>query len=551
MSQALATPGINLRSYHLPKTVIGRFVARRTIRGAVLWGLVFGVYVASKAIGFVDLYPTAAARQKIAESFSNNLGIELLIGRAPHSATTAAYVAWNTASLMVIIGSIWALLLATKYFRGEEDAGRAEVLLAGQTTARRAALNILLGLGASLLALFVIIFLLFTAVGRSHGVDFGTGAASYFAFVVAIGISLFLLLGALASQLMSTRSRAAGLSAVVLGIFVLMRAIGDVTSAHWLLNLTPMGWLENAQPLSREHPLWLVPFAVLLLVIVGLVIYFAGKRDLGESIISDKTETRSHYGLVHSPLGLTIRLTRAASMGWLAAIFITALIYGLISKSTGQIFSQSKSFEKTFSHLAQSARVSGVLTFLGIVFFIQMILIMALTAPSIAAMRREEATGYLDNFLVRPYSRFKWLVSRLSITALVVVLAGLLTTLGIWLGIVSQHTGISLHTLLLASLNAIVPAALVIGVGVLAYGVVPRLTSAFSYSVLAWSVLIELLGTGLNLNHWLLDTSLLHQVVLAPSVATNWSVDLIVTIIAVILACLGALCFNARDLEGE
>lgn len=542
---------INFHRFRSPKTVIGRFVARRTVRSAILWGVVFGIYVASKAIGFVDLYPTAAARAKIAETFSNNIGIELILGKAPHSASTAAYVAWNTANVMVVIGAIWALLLATKYLRGEEDTGRAEVLLSGQTTPRRGTVNTLLGLFTSLIALFVVCAVLFSAIGKSHGVDFNGNASIYFAFVVSLGVGLFFVIGALASQLFPTRSRAAGVSGAVLGIFFLIKAIGDVTSAHWLLNLDPLGWIENLQPLAKPDPVWLIPFLVTIAVGVTVTIFYAGKRDLGESIISDKAISKAHFRSVRSPFALAQRLTRGNSIGWLFGLFIMAILFGLITKSTAQIFSASESFEKTINQITQHARLSSALAFLGVIYLIQMMIIMALAASNMSAIRREEANGYIDNFLVRPFSRIRWLIGRINITLIILILAGFITTLGVWLGIFNQHIGISFNTLLLAGFNALVPAILVVGVGIFTFGIAPRLTSFMAYAVLAWSILIELVSSGLNINHWVLDTSVIHQISLSPSVNPNWSVNLIILGISVVLGLIGLLRFNYRDIEGE
>jgi ABC-2 type transport system permease protein len=513
--------------------------------------MVFGGYVASKAIGFADLYPTAAARQKIAESFSSNVGIELLLGKAPHDATTAAYAAWNTGGVMVIIGSIWALLLATKYFRGEEGSGRQEVLLSGQTTARRAVSNIFAGFGASLSVFYVVMAALFMAVGKSHGVDYGAGAALFFALTVILGITLFMMVGALASQLMPTRGRAAGTTAVVLGISYLLRALGDVTSARWLLNVTPLGWIEKAQPLSTSQPLWLIPITGLSVILGLLTIYFAGKRDLGDSIIADKATARPRLGLLNSPFSVALRLNRTSSLGWLSGTFILSFLYGLITKSTAQAFNQSASFSKVIDRLAQQARLSSALAFLGIVFLLQMIIIMAYAANAMAAIRREEAEGYLDNFLVRPVSRTRWLSGRIFLSMIVIICAGLLTIAGVWLGIVNQHLGISLHTLFLASVNAIIPAILTIGVGTFAFGIVPRFTAVLAYAVLAWSFLVEMVSSGLKLNHWILDTSVLHQVVLAPAANPRWSTNAIIVCLAVILCVIGATLFNRRDLAAE
>ncbi len=38
---------------------------------------------------------------------------------------------------LMVLGAVWGLLTATRLLRGEEDAGRWELLLAGQTTRER------------------------------------------------------------------------------------------------------------------------------------------------------------------------------------------------------------------------------------------------------------------------------------------------------------------------------------------------------------------------------------------------------------------------------
>src|SRR5579872_3720095 len=130
---------VRVHKYRSPRTVIGRFVARRTYRSAIFWAAIFCVYVLSKSSGYAAAYPTQADRAGLATTFGNNLGLNALLATPHQLNTVAGFVTWNTLSVTVIIGSIWALLLATRNFRGEEEAGRWEVLLGGQTTARAAA----------------------------------------------------------------------------------------------------------------------------------------------------------------------------------------------------------------------------------------------------------------------------------------------------------------------------------------------------------------------------------------------------------------------------
>src|SRR5665213_1600684 len=93
-----------IKRFLFPKTVIARFVSRRSVKGAVAWAIVFGIFVSAKAIGFVDAFPSAAARQKVFGSLGNNIGIEVILGRAPHDSSIGAYVAWNTLIIIAIIG---------------------------------------------------------------------------------------------------------------------------------------------------------------------------------------------------------------------------------------------------------------------------------------------------------------------------------------------------------------------------------------------------------------------------------------------------------------
>jgi len=60
-------------------------------------------------------------------------------------------------------------------------------------------------------------------------------------------------------------------------------------------------------------------------------------------------------------------------------------------------------------------------------------------------------------------------------------------------------------------------------VGALAFGVWPRATSLVVYAVLGWSLLVEVVGGVGALNHWVLDSSVFHQMATAPAVSPNWA----------------------------
>ncbi len=543
-------PERRMRRFRSPETVIMRFVARRTVRSAAFWAIIFGAFVASKSAGYASAYPTLKDRLNLSATFGNNVGLSALFG-VPHKIeTVAGFTIWNTLSVMMIVGAIWAFLLATRTFRGEEDAGRWEMLLAGHTTARRATANALVGLGLSLSALYAVAAAAFILVGKIHAVDFGVQAALFFALAATSGAAMFVSIGALCSQLMPTRSRAASLAAGVFGLSFLLRAMASITSAHWLLNLSPLGWIDKLQPLYGSQPVWLVPIICLTLALSIVSIMLAGTRDLGASLISDHDSAPAHTSLLGSPFGAAVRLTRVTTLSWLATTTAFALFFGLLTKSATQAFSQSSGLQHRINGVI-SAPTFGAKTFLGVVFFLLMPLLMAFAASSIGHVREDEAQGYLDNFLVRPVSRLRWLWSRVMLIVLGIVVAGWLSGVGVWAGTASQHTDIGFGTLFTAASNIIAPALLTLGVGIFALGIVPRLTTVLAYSLIAWSFLIEIVSSGLHLNHWLLDTSVLHHVSLAPASNPNWHADAALAAIALALCLIGGLAFNRRDLANE
>lgn len=180
-----------------------------------------------------------------------------------------------------------------------------------------------------------------------------------------------------------------------------------------------------------------------------------------------------------------------------------------------------------------------------------MLLIMVYVASAVGAVREDEAQGYLDNLIVRRVGRLEWLWGRIVLIAVVVLFAGLLGGTAVWIGETSQQGGVGLSTILLAGINAIAPALFILGLGVLALGFVPRLTTVIAYGVIAWSFLLQMVSSGINLNHWILDTSLLHHIVLAPASDPNWRTFTTLSLIGLTMCILGGWHFANRDLESE
>src|SRR5262249_45080368 len=142
------------------------------------WGFVFGLFVIATVQAFLRGYPTLADRIQLAHSVQ---AFEVLIGQGHRLETVGGFTPWRGMTTAAVIGPIWSLRTSTGLLRGEEDAGRWELLLAGPTSARRATLETLYGLGMSLLAMFLVTAVFTELAGRIPGARFAPDRSLLFA----------------------------------------------------------------------------------------------------------------------------------------------------------------------------------------------------------------------------------------------------------------------------------------------------------------------------------------------------------------------------------
>ena len=361
---------------------------------------------------------------------------------------------------------------------------------------------------------------------------------------------MFLAVGALASQLAATRRQAAAYSGYALGACYALRMVADSgVGLDWLRWTTPFGWVELLQPLTASDWLPLLPTAALVVALAGATVHLAGTRDLGASVLPDRSDAPMRPRLLNGALGLTARLMRPTIVAWGAALAVTALIFGLIAKPAGAALSGSNSINRVLSHLG--AHGAGADAYLGIAFLMMSIMLGFVAAGQVTATRAEEAEGRLDHLLVRPLSRWSWLGGRVFEAAAVLMIGSLGVGAFAWLGAASGHAGLTFSSVVDAGLNMAPPALFVLGVGALVIGVWPRATSIAVYGLIVWSILVELIGGFSRNNHWLLDTSLFHQMAPAPASAPNWTVGGVMIAIGAAAAMVGGAAFRHRDLVGE
>jgi ABC-2 type transport system permease protein len=541
-----------LRKFTRPQFVITNFTAKGASRRAAIWGVVFGITSLSSIIGFEALYKTGVSKTQLVAAFGHNAGLNALFGIPVKLNTAGGFTTWRILGIAMLIGGIWGLLTATKTFRGEEENGRWELFLCGPTTPRQATTNALTGLFIALIPMILIPSILVYIGGRTNDLGYSVIGCLFFGISIASSAAVFMAVGALASQLAPIRRRAAMFSALVFGLSFLIRAAGDADSSiHWLVNFSPLGWIENLHPLTNSNAFYLIPLAILILILSVGAVYLAGIRDLGASLIADNDSAKARTNMLKSSLGLSLRLEKNAVISWAIGLGFVGFLYGSIAKAAADVFKSAGGANKAISKISGALETKGVEAFLGVVFLLLMVVAMVQATNLVGAIRNEEAEGYLDNLLVRPVKRLAWIGGRILIVAASLVVSVLAGTLLAWLATASQHVSIPFHEMLIAGVNILPAILFAMAFGVFILGFRPRLTTTAMYALIAGSFLLETIGAAINLNHYLLDISLLHHVALSPAVNPNWKADGILLGLGAIMVTAGVIKFNSRDLQGE
>ncbi len=523
--------------------------AKRAVRPGALWGLAFGALTAVTASSFPAAFPTAASRAELALSVKGNAGFTALFGPIRHIDTVAGYTAYKTMSYMIILAAIWGLLIATRLLRGEEEAGRWELFLSGQTTRGRAARQAAIGLGAGIVALWVPTAVLTASVGATPKVDIPLGASLFLATSIVAAAVMFMAIGMLVGQLAATRHQANLIGAGVLaGSYLLRMAADSASGLAWLRWASPLGWIEELRPLTGSKPFAFVPIVALVVVLVVVAVRLAEQRDLGASAFASRDTPEPRTFLLGGEAGLTVRLTRPVVVAWVAALAATGLVFGLVAQAAGSAIRGSPAIERAIERLGGVR--AGAASYLGLVFVIAAGLVATAVAGQIAAVRNEEAAGHLDNLLVRPVARWRWLVVRLGVGVGLVVLASVLAGVAAWVGATSQHSGLGLGDLIEAGLNVAPPAVFVLGIGALAYGLWPRGAIGVAYGLVIWSFVAETVSSLTTSSHWLRNTSPLMHMAPAPAADPNWAAAAWLVSLGLLAATAGILAFSRRDLVG-
>ena len=525
------------------RAIAGR-AFRQLWRTATVWALVFGATVASSALTYVSSFPTAASRHQIAATTGADTGFAILLGPVASIDTVGGYTVYKCFVTLTAIGALWGMLATTKILRGEEDSGRWQLVLAGDSSARRATTATLAALAGAVGILFIGTTAVTMLAGRDTDVAFGVGESLLYGLSIAIPPAVFVAVGAVASQLGRTRRMASGLAAGVFGVTFVTRMIADSgPGVHWLRWLTPFGWTELVRPFAGNDPWPLLP-AVLTAVALGAVaVALAGRRDAGDGVLASADVARLRPFGLRSPFGLAARLELPSITAWVVGIAALGFAFGVVAKVT------TGNLPTSFGDALAKFGVHGSFPhqFMGVAFLITATVICLLPAGQVGAAFDEEASGRFAHVFVRRPRRATLLAGRIVLGAGAVTVTAVGAGLAAWAGAKTQGIELGLGTMLGVGLNLVPTAMVALGLGVVVLAIAPRWAGPAVYAATVWSAIADIVTPLVSQLTWLDRTSLFHYMALAPADDVDGRTILVTLAVAVALWGIALVAVDHRD----
>ena len=171
----------------IPSTAAGRAICRLTMRHVRRGTLIVAAVCAGMSAVVAVQYQTTfegAIDQSGLQALVENPAIRVLFGPPVALDDAGGFTVWRTGTPVLILASIWILLTATRITRGEEDAGRLDLLLTGRLRMVDVALRSMAVLAGSALVISAAVGVGLVAAGTD-----GKGALVYSAAVLGVTLA--------------------------------------------------------------------------------------------------------------------------------------------------------------------------------------------------------------------------------------------------------------------------------------------------------------------------------------------------------------------------
>ncbi|USQ81582.1 hypothetical protein NF556_08030 [Ornithinimicrobium faecis] len=496
--------------------------------------------VTTVAGSIAALYPDLTDRQLYAETLGVSPATQAFNGLGHGLHTLGGITAYEIGFMGQLLFPLLALHVAVRHTRGEEEAGRTELL-----TATRLGRLAPLAAGAVLL---LGTCLLTGALMLPGMVVAGLGAGSIWYVAGVVLLMLFfgatgLLLGQLAQSTRTAHLIGLGLTT---GAFLTRAVIdGRGWDAAWA---SPLGWAAAIAPFAQPRAWPLVAFALGSLLLLAAATWVALRRDLGAGVIAPHPgPARARPARVQPALGTVLgvawRLTRPTALAWGVIAVLWAGSFGLLTEEMASLVDDNP----TVLAALGVERGADVVTGMAVV-----VIVLAATAAAVqgsSQLGTEEGAGRLSALLATRRSRTGvwlgwWAV--VAASSLIVLTVGVLA-----LGLTSWATTgdrDTLGTALGVGWGYAVPVLFVAAIASALRAALPPL-AGLAWLLVGWIVLVGFLAETLRLPAWSRDLSPVHLVGTLPQDDLSGAATLALGVAAATIFAGSIVAFRRRDLR--
>jgi ABC-2 type transport system permease protein len=495
------------------------------------------------AASTVGLYPTVESRQALAAGIGANPAVIALYGPIDDLSTLGGLAVWKPSTLCAVLIAIMSIHIVTRHTRAEEETGRLE-LVGSAVVGRHAALTAALIVAA---AANLVLAVLLAAGLTSQGLP-AVGSTAFALSLAAVGC-VFAAVGGVAAQLSETARTVNGISAAVLGLTFLLRAVGDSAGSgalSFLSWLSPIGWAHHVRPYGplTWWPLLLAAGSVV--VLVGVAYVLAARRDLAAGLLAARSGRARGGPLLRSAFVLAWRLQRNGLLGWAAGFVVLGAAMGSVASDVGRLVEDTPLMRDMLAAIGGSSLL--VDSYITLALGIAALIAAAYSLQAALRLRGEETAQRAEPLLATTVGRTGFALSHYTValagSAVLMVCAGVAG--GITHGLRTTGVGEQLPRVLGAALVQVPAIWVIAGLALALYGLAPRLV-ALSWAVLVAVLLIAELGPLLQLSQWVLDVSPFAHVPRLPGGQFAAAPLLWLLAVAAGLSVLGLVGFRRRD----
>lgn len=532
-----------------PTSPAPRFAARFAVswrlirRSTMLIWLTSAAYMAIEVLTFRSAYPDEASRRKLLE-LSTSTAVRMMQGVPSGVDSAGGFAVWDGGWMLMLIVGCWALLTATRLTRGEEDSGRAELVLSRPVTARHALGAHLTVMGAAAAGVGASAALPFIVLGEpvDGAVLWGLGLGALCAVASSLGM--------LVAQFVEPRRRAVAVGLGLLAAAFVVRVVANSADRRiWLLTVAPFGWTERLRAFSDNDWPWLVAPLAALALFAGLALAVCGNRDAGAALLHSTGMRRSSFRLLGSASGFGWRLTSGALLGWAVTLVVLTFVFGLMTQALVDFIEEDETYRKMLESMGMDMSVPAI-GYLSYIAVFMALPYAAFLGWRVGATRSEEAEGRLDNLLVRGVVRWQWLAVTAGYALLAAATLVVVTTAALWAATQLVDAPLTTWQVIEPMLGTLPVIVLFTGIAVLVFGVAPRLTVVVPVTLAVLGYLLDTFGNALDWPAAVVGLSPFHHLARLPVDPMTPAAVLVMTAIGVAAAAAGILAFARRDLRG-